>query len=354
MFMLSFSLHVLRYDEYPLNSTSRQRASTNLCQYEINLHSLNNSLSTVMCADVPSLCLVIWCFLQLLILLIIGNMQGKYRTVLYLSIVYCVGNWAMALSAFPDPDPTTRKFQFRSTRVALGLIAVGTGGIKPCVAAFGGDQIEHSLADGPIKDRLQRQFFSMYYFAVNAGSVLSTILTPILRTDISYSVAFAVPAVLMMFASLIFWAGRNTYIDRPPEGNVFADVAIVIVDAVKLRRINENPEHWLDNAKAKHSSCLVEDVKGLLRVLALLLPTPLFWSLFDQQASKWVFQASTLDGRVLWLFGLVIQPDQMQVRPSLSLSCFHMILYWVLMAALGVALAQQEIIYFLSLGGFTL
>ncbi|KAG0585590.1 hypothetical protein M758_2G023000 [Ceratodon purpureus] len=245
---------------------------------------------------------------------------GKYRTVLYLSTVYCVGNWVMAASALPKADPSTQSTLFWSTASALGLIAFGTGGIKPCVAAFGGDQIQYSLPDGPTKERLHRQFFSMYYFAVNAGSVLSTILTPVLRSDFSYAVAFAVPAALMMCALLIFWSGRHTYVDRPPEGNVFAEVGGVVVDAIKLRRGNRQGSHWLDSAKAKHDAAVVEDVKGLMRVLALLLPTPLFWSLFDQQSSKWVFQASTLDGRVPWLFNITIQPDQMQaLNPVLIL-----------------------------------
>lgn len=108
--------------------------------------------------------------------------------------------------------------------------------------------------------------------------------------------------------------------DRPPEGNVFAEVGGVVVDAVKLRRSTGGGSHWLDSAKAKHDPAVVEDVKGLMRVLALLLPTPLFWSLFDQQSSKWVFQASAMDGRVPWLFNITIQPDQMQaLNPVLIL-----------------------------------
>ncbi|KAG0621785.1 hypothetical protein M758_3G048200 [Ceratodon purpureus] len=238
---------------------------------------------------------------------------GKYRTILYLSVVYCLGNWVMALSAFPEPDPKTRGTLFWSTSAALGLIAFGTGGIKPCGAAFGGDQIQYTLPDGPMKERIQRQFFSMYYLAVNVGSFFSTVAGPYFRIHYSYSFAFAVPAVFMMGALLIFWFGRKTYYDQPPQGNVFAEVGSVVVDAVKLRERRADGEHWLDSAKAKHSSAIVEDVKGLMRVLVLLLPTPIFWALFDQQSSKWVFQASTLDGNIPWFFNITIQPDQMQV-----------------------------------------
>ena len=59
--------------------------------------------------------------------------------------------------------------------VALIIIAFGTGGIKPCVAAFGGDQFKEEIV------HLLPVFFSIFYFSINAGSVLSTLLTPVLR-----------------------------------------------------------------------------------------------------------------------------------------------------------------------------
>lgn len=254
---------------------------------------------------------------------------GKYATILNLSLLYSVGNWVMALAAVPLPSEAFM-FPFWCTVVALSLIACGTGGIKPCVSAFGGDQIEYSMADGEAKDKLRRKFFSLYYFAINAGSFISTILTPILREDVSYATAFGVPAVLMIFAVFIFWAGRKSYVNRPPEGNVFPVVGRVTADAIRLQKETglADPEankggkrkHWLDIAKLKHDDDVVEDVKTLLQVLVVLLPAPLFWALFDQQSSKWVFQAREMDGCLPWLGGLVIQPDQMQaINPVLIL-----------------------------------
>lgn len=254
---------------------------------------------------------------------------GKYSTILYLSLLYSVGNWVMALAAVPSPSEASM-FPLWCTMLALGLIALGTGGIKPCVSAFGGDQIEWSMRDGESKDRLRRKFFSLYYFAINAGSFISTILTPLLREDMSYATAFAVPAVLMIFAVFIFWVGRKSYVDRPPEGNVFPVVGRVAVDAFRMRKASgptdieadegSKCEHWLDVAKLKHEDGVVEDVKTLLQVLVVLLPAPLFWALFDQQSSKWVFQAREMDGRLPWLGGIVIQPDQMQaINPVLIL-----------------------------------
>jgi len=86
--------------------------------------------------------------------------------------------------------------------VGLFLIAFGTGGIKPCVSAFGGDQFIR-----PQQDKQLEQFFSVFYFAVNAGSLISTFLTPILREDVHcfgddscFPLAFGLPAALMLVA----------------------------------------------------------------------------------------------------------------------------------------------------------
>ena len=68
-------------------------------------------------------------------------------------------------------------FFFREfSLLGLALIAIGTGGIKPCVSAFGGDQFKL-----PEQERQLQTFFSVFYFAINAGSLISTALTPILR-----------------------------------------------------------------------------------------------------------------------------------------------------------------------------
>lgn len=86
------------------------------------------------------------------------------------------------------------------TILALLLISFGTGGIKPCVSAFGGDQFKL-----PEQEKYLGYFFSLFYFAINAGSLISTFLTPILRADVHcfgendcYSLAFGVPGILMV------------------------------------------------------------------------------------------------------------------------------------------------------------
>jgi dipeptide/tripeptide permease len=77
-----------------------------------------------------------------------------------MSLVYVLGNAVMALSAVGKWDVFQASSSFDSGSgfynyipkewgplLALHLIALGTGGIKPCVSSFGGDQFKASEVD---------------------------------------------------------------------------------------------------------------------------------------------------------------------------------------------------------------
>uniref|UniRef100_A0AAQ6A2T0 Solute carrier family 15 member 1a n=1 Tax=Amphiprion ocellaris TaxID=80972 RepID=A0AAQ6A2T0_AMPOC len=257
---------------------------------------------------------------------------GKFKTIIYLSIVYAIGQVAMAVSAIHDITdtdgdgiPNNMSFHVALSMVGLFLIALGTGGIKPCVAAFGGDQFSDH------QDKQRRTFFSVFYLCINGGSLLSTIITPILRAqecgikskESCYSLAFGVPAALMVVALLVFIVGSGMYYKDEPQGNIMLDVCKCIGFAIKNRfrhRSTRYPkrQHWMDWAEEKYDKLLIAQIKMVLKVLFLYIPLPMFWTLFDQKGSRWTLQATTMDGN----FGaLVIQPDQMQtVNPILILT----------------------------------
>ncbi|KAF7661999.1 hypothetical protein LDENG_00249690 [Lucifuga dentata] len=257
---------------------------------------------------------------------------GKFKTIIYLSIVYAVGQVAMAVSAIHDVTdsnkdgmPDNMTYHVTLSMVGLFLIALGTGGIKPCVAAFGGDQFnEH-------QESQRRTFFSVFYLCINGGSLLSTIITPILRAQECgihtqqdcYPLAFGVPAALMVVALVVFIIGSGMYYKAEPQGNIMLDVCKCIGFAIKNRfrhRSKQYPkrQHWMDWAEEKHEKLLIAQIKMVLKVLFLYIPLPMFWTLFDQKGSRWTLQATTMDGN----FGqLVIQPDQMQTfNPILILT----------------------------------
>lgn len=127
------------------------------------------------------------------------------------SIVYAIGSIIVAVSTIPVFDA----HQKATLYIGLALIALGSGGIKPCVAAFGGDQFK--LPEQAVE---MSKFFSKFYFAINAGSLLSTAITPNLRSKLNcfgegdcYTLAFGVPAILMIvsISKMIFESMKTNF-----------------------------------------------------------------------------------------------------------------------------------------------
>ncbi|KAK0094394.1 hypothetical protein PV326_011048 [Microctonus aethiopoides] len=244
---------------------------------------------------------------------------GKFNTILYLSIVYAIGQLLLSATAAPIFGLPIRELSL----IGLLLIAIGTGGIKPCVAAFGGDQFVL-----PQQEKYLVTFFSVFYFAINSGSLLSTFLTPELRNGIEcfgektcYSAAFLLPAILMVISIVIFVVGRPSYKIKRPEGNVVLNVGKCISHAIynKISTKGVKRDHWLDHADDHYDVKLISDIKSSLQVLKLFLPLPIFWALFEQQGSRWTFQATRMDGEIS---GYLIKPDQMQVINPLLILIF--------------------------------
>ncbi|GAB6025397.1 hypothetical protein CHUAL_011142 [Chamberlinius hualienensis] len=243
---------------------------------------------------------------------------GKFRTIFYVSILYAFGNIVLSLASMPPTKIPMIPFSM----VGLFLIAMGTGGIKPCVSAFGGDQFDSDQ----LKQR--ERFFFVFYFSINCGSLISTFVTPILRGDVScfgsdscFSLAFGVPAILMIISIFLFVSGKFMYRMIPPQGNIVAKVSSCVVHALRRRhKSEEKRSHWLEYADDKYDAQFIRDVRAALRVMYLYIPLPVFWALFEQQGSTWTIQATAMDGRLTSNY--VILPDQMQVVNPLLILLF--------------------------------
>ncbi|MBL8741501.1 MAG: MFS transporter, partial [Myxococcales bacterium] len=127
---------------------------------------------------------------------------GKYRTILYLSLVYCAGH--VCLAAFEG-----NKTGFLA---GLALIALGSGGIKPCVSSMVGDQFDEK------RKHLASKVFGAFYWSINFGSFFASLLMPITLKKYGPAVAFGSPGVLMFIATIIFWLGNRHYVKIPPTG----------------------------------------------------------------------------------------------------------------------------------------
>jgi POT family proton-dependent oligopeptide transporter len=192
---------------------------------------------------------------------------GKYSTIVSLSIVYCLGHLCLALMGIGG----LVEFWLLS---GLGLIALGAGGIKPCVSAHVGDQF------GIKNQHLITKIFNVFYFSINFGAVISNLLIPWVLKWHGPHLAFGIPGVLMALATLFFWMGREKFAHIPAKGSSFI--------------------------KELFSK---EGKSAIVKLIPLVLFVGMFWCLFDQTASRLVFQAERMDREI---FGLEILPSQIQ------------------------------------------
>ncbi|XP_063972986.1 peptide transporter family 1-like [Diachasmimorpha longicaudata] len=243
--------------------------------------------------------------------LVADSILGKFRTIFYFSIIYAVGHLLLSVSAVPPSGLLTRVFSM----TGLFFMALGAGGMKPCTAALGGDQFVL-----PEQQTYLATFFSIFYFSINAGFLVSSCLTPELRSSIEcfgdqdcYFVAFFVPMVFMLIGTVVFVMAKRLYRTKKQERTVILSVIKCISHAIR-KKINSpatmKHEHWLDYAGDEYDSSLISDIKETLRVLKIFIPLPLFWALNDQQSSRWTFQASRMDGQI---GNFQLKSDHMQV-----------------------------------------
>ncbi len=242
---------------------------------------------------------------------------GKYHTIFWLSLVYCAGHACLAI--------------FESNRTGfytgLALIALGSGGIKPCVSAFVGDQFDQT------NKHRAKVVFDAFYWIINFGSFFASLLMPIFLRSYGASVAFGIPGALMFIATVILWLGRRHYVmvpPTPPNPHAFLNVArsalasgrrgqvlgiaalagavvsfllipqfgfviaacLALVSIIAFGGIGV----WLqlDAVRGEHPPEAIEGVRSVLRVLVLFALVTPFWSLFDQKASTWVLQANAM------------------------------------------------------------
>jgi POT family proton-dependent oligopeptide transporter len=306
------------------------------------------------------------------------RLLGKYRTILYVSIIYCAGHAVLSVG----------ESYLQGMFLGLALIAIGSGGIKSCVAANVGDQF------GRGNWFRVRTVYQIFYFSVNFGSFFATLLIPFIQEKsgpflikhfpalgehftpraLGSSVAFGIPGVLMFLATVVFWMGRRKFVHVPPRpgGRVglldavsstllFMSVGHFFFTPNLLKRTGmEEAFKWpallaisgaflaaglylfsqrqrlmqddgflaillyafQNRGKTTELSEDVEDSKlarslfwgpavrrfglkaaegpvAVFKIISVFFLVAIFWALFDQHHSSWVFQAGQMDLR-LW------------------------------------------------------
>lgn len=131
---------------------------------------------------------------------------GRYKTILYVSLLYCLGHGVLATADLTDSTEIRQRILF----CGLFIIALGAGGIKPSVSSFVGDQVDE-------KEKVaMTRIYAAFYWSINLGSFFSFLVIPWVRQSLGYGWAFGVPGIFMALATFIFWSGRKQYRHREP------------------------------------------------------------------------------------------------------------------------------------------
>ena len=225
------------------------------------------------------------------------NYLGKYWTIVGFSVPYILGHVVLGIE--------NRTCLF----IALGLLAMGTGVIKPNISTLMGLTYDQRR---PGQEQLRSDAFSIFYAAINIGSAISTTLLPSVRDNYGYQIAFLVPAVLMVVAFIFFAAGKRFY----------------AVEVIQRRQ------------KTPAERQMQFDV--LYRLSGILLIVTVFWMIFDQHASTWtLFAKDHLDLEIrVGSFSRTLAPDQIQsLNPWFIIALLPvMAIIWRVLPKLGIHL----------------
>lgn len=339
--------------------------ATNLVSYlTTKLHESNVAAATSVTTWAGT------CYLTPLIGAVLADAYwGRYWTIAIFSTIYFIGMCTLTLSAsvsvFMPPEcvgsvcPSATPAQYGVFFLGLYLIALGTGGIKPCVSSFGADQFD----DTDPRERVKKgSFFNWFYFSINIGALISSSLIVWIQENAGWGLGFGIPALFMGVAIGSFFLGTPLYRFQRPGGSPIMRMCQVLVASIRKRSVKvpedatllyESPEK--DSAiegsrKLGHTDelkCLdkaavildaerksdepsnpwrlctvtqVEELKILVRMFPIWATGIVFSAVYAQMSTMFVEQGTVMD-RTIGSFTI----------PAASLSTFDVIsvIFWV-------------------------
>ncbi|XP_037425684.1 protein NRT1/ PTR FAMILY 8.3-like isoform X1 [Triticum dicoccoides] len=288
------------------------------------------------------------CYLSPLIGAILADSYwGKYWTIAVFSSIYFIGLAVLTLSAslpaLQPPSclgnvcPEPSLLQNGTFFLGLYMIALGTGGIKPCVSSFGADQFDDSDPTERVK---QGSFFNWFYFCINIGAFISGTVIVWIQDNSGWGIGFAIPTIFMALAIASFFSASDVYRFQKPGGSPLTRVCQVVVSAFRKwhvelprdtallyevdgqnsaiegsRKLEHTTElEFLDKAAIISSTdaksdlitnpwrlCTVtqvEELKILVRMFPVWATTIIFNAVYAQNSSMFLEQGMVLDKRV--------------------------------------------------------
>ncbi|CAO2820192.1 unnamed protein product [Amaranthus hypochondriacus] len=325
--------------------------STNLVNYFIQRLHQGNATAAKNVSNWSGTCYV----LPLLGAFIADSYWGRYWVIAIFSMIYVFGMTFLTLSA----SLTALKDSAVAAFVAIYLIALGTGGIKPCVSAFGADQFDET--DDKEREK-KSSFFNWFYFSINVGALIASSVLVWIQTNVGWGWGFGIPAVAMALAVVSFFSGSHLYRRQKPGGSPLTRIAQVLVASFRKRNVKvpddestlyetaEEASNIQGSRKIEHTNnfrCLdkaavptddddmmgtpnpwrlctvtqVEELKSIIRILPVWATGIVFSAVYSQMSTMFVLQGNTMDQHIGPKFQI----------PSASLSIFDTlsVIFWV-------------------------
>ncbi|XP_048319954.1 protein NRT1/ PTR FAMILY 8.1 [Ziziphus jujuba] len=291
---------------------------------------------------------------------------GRYWTIAGFSIVYVFGMTLLTLSSsVTGLKPSCNKDGCQATTsqaavcfVALYLIALGTGGIKPCVSSFGADQFDET---DETEKKKKSSFFNWFYLSINIGALIASSVLVWIQMNVGWGWGFGIPAVAMAIAVVSFFSGSRLYRLQKPGGSPFTRIFQVIVASFRKLNVEVPAEESLlyetadmecnikGSRKLEHTDKLkffdkaavetqtdsikgltnpwrlctvtqVEELKSIIRLLPVWATGIVFSTVYSQMSTMFVLQGNTMDQHMGPHFKI----------PSASLSLFDTlsVIFW--------------------------
>ncbi|PKI61949.1 hypothetical protein CRG98_017675 [Punica granatum] len=179
---------------------------------------------------------------------------GRFWTITIASLIYVIGMTCLTLSAsLPQlrpppcqsdhhPCQEANTGQLSILYVALLLGAVGSGGIRPCVVAFGADQFDES---DPRQSTKIWKYFNWYYFVMGASVLVAVTVLVYIQENVGWGWGLGIPTVLMFLSVVALVFGYPLYRKMEPAGSPFTRLLQVSVAAFQKRTLPALEDPWM-------------------------------------------------------------------------------------------------------------
>ncbi|XP_061367071.1 protein NRT1/ PTR FAMILY 8.3-like isoform X2 [Gastrolobium bilobum] len=193
---------------------------------------------------------------------------GRYWTIVVFFGIYLIGICILTLSAtIPSLEPkecvnsvcpSATLAQNTVFFLGLYLIALGTGGIKPCIWPIGADQFD----DTDHRERASKgSFFNWNYFTSNIGALIATTVLVWTEENVGWGLGYGIASAFIGIGIIVFFLGTPIYRLQRPGGSPLTRICQVVAAALHNWKLEVPQDSYLLYEKAVTDSSIEASVK---------------------------------------------------------------------------------------------